>query len=315
MNRLPSLSALLAFEATARHLSFTLAATELNVTQGAISQRIKTLEDVLRQPLFVREGNTLRLTDAALDYLTAVRHVIRDIRGATDRAVNRQRGDVLTIGCLGTFALNCLIPRLGEFQRTHPEIEIRLRTPVPFENSPIGHYDVAFLYGFAARWPGLRAERLGSEELFPVCSPSILGGPRGVSDLASLARQVVIRTSSSLVPQDEWPLWLEQAGLPGLAFAGEINFDFLYPSYQAAIAGLGIAMGRSVLVARDIAAGRLVEPFSMRLRSSLAFHLVAPPDRAELPKVQLFRDWVLGELRRDWTGVQRGSGRTGEAAG
>lgn len=294
------MSVLHAFEATARHLSFTRAATELNVTQGAISQRIKALEEILGQQLFIRESSSLRLTDAALDYLTVVRHVLRDIRGATERTVHRKRGDVLTIGCLGTFAFKCLIPRLGEFREMHPGIEVRLRTPVPFENFPIDHYDVSFQYGNSGRWPGLFAERMGDEKFFPVCSPSLLQGDRALTMLENLAKHTVIRTSSPLVLQDEWPLWLEQAGLPGLRFAAELNCDFLYPSYQAAIAGLGIAMGRTVLVARDIAAGRLVQPFSVQLKTPLAYHLVIAPDRADLPQVQIFRDWVLTSLRSEW---------------
>lgn len=309
MTRLPPLSALLAFEATARHLSFTRAATELNVTQGAISQRIKTLERLLRQQLFIREANTLRLTDAAVDYLAVVRHMLRDIRDATERAINRQRGDVLTIGCLGTFALKCLVPRLGEFRKSYPEIEIRLRTPVPFENFPIDYYDVSFQYGNSDRWPDMFSDRLGEEEFFPVCSPSLLRGEIALTSPKDLARHTVIRTSSPLIQQDEWPLWLEQAGLPGLAFAAELNCDFLFPSYEAAIEGLGIAMGRTVLVARDIATGRLVEPFSIRLRTPLAYHLVVAPDRAHLPQVKMFRDWTLTVLRSEWAPAEaRGDG-------
>ncbi|MCL4744243.1 MAG: LysR family transcriptional regulator [Burkholderiaceae bacterium] len=297
MRKLPSLSSLLAFEAAARHLSFTRAATELNVTQGAISQRIKTLEDLLGQLLFVRDGNALRMTDTGIEYLAAIRHVIRDIRSATDRTVNRQRGDVLTIGCLGTFALKCLLPCLGDFRRLYPEIEVRLRTPVPFESSPIHDYDVSIQHGFVARWPHMSAVKLEDEECFPVCSPLLLNGERGLSELSDLTRHTVIRTSSPLVPQDEWPLWLEQAGLPGLAFEAELSCDFLYPCYQAAIDGLGIAMGRTAVVRRDIAAGRLVEPFSIRMSSPLGYHLIVAPDRAELPKVKLFRSWALAALR------------------
>lgn len=299
MRRLPSLSTLIAFEAAARHLSFTRAATELNLSQGAISQRIKALEELLGQRLFIRDGSTLRVSEAGTEYLTAVRHLIRDIRGATERAVNRQRGDVLTIGALATFALKCLLPNLGDFRRRYPDIELRIRTPVPFENSPLDDYDLSFQYGSAPRWPQMIAMKLGDEELFPVCSPALLQADPGLTMLTDLSHHSVIRTSSPLVLDDEWPLWLEQAGVPNLVFAGELNCNFLYSSYRAAIEGLGIAMGRTALVRSDVAQGRLVEPFSIRLRSLLGYHIVVAPDRIDLPKIKLFHGWALANLKSE----------------
>lgn len=294
--RLPPLSSLLAFEAAARHLSFTRASFELNITQGAISQRIKLLEGLLGQTLFVRDGNAIRLTDAGATYLTSVRTAIRELIGATDRAISGQRGDVLTVGCLGSFALARLVPKLGEFRARFPAINLRLRTPVPFELASADDYDVSIEYGQPGRWPHKQAVQLGEDYLVPVCSPDLLGRS-GFRTPADLARHTVIRTLSSLVLQDEWPLWLREAGVADLTFEAELTFDFLHPSYQAAMAGLGVAMGRVSLIGHEIGAGHLVEPFPLRLPSIAGYHLVVAPERAELPKVANFIAWATDALR------------------
>ncbi|WP_170149887.1 transcriptional regulator GcvA [Rhodoplanes roseus] len=296
LRRLPSMSGLRAFEATARHLSFTQAATELNLTQGAVSHQIKNLEDLLGLKLFVRDGNAIRLTEAGHEYLTSARAAITEVLVATDRAIDRQRGDVLTIACLGTFAIKSLIPNLGDFIRRHPTIGLRVRTLVPLIEMDPQDYDVSIQYGTGADWPGMVAHKIGAEELFPVCSPALLEAGRGLGSPKDLARHTVIRTASPLILRDDWPLWQEKAGVSGIAFASEITCDLLYPSYQAAIEGLGVAMGRSSVVRGDIARGRLVEPFSIRLPSALGYYVVTGVERAKLAKVQHFSEWALGQL-------------------
>jgi len=292
---LPSMSSLRAFEAAARHLSFTRAATELNITQGAISQRIKTLEDLLGTQLFLRDGNTISLTETGQEYLEPARAAITEVLVATDRAVGRQRGDVLTIGCLGTFALKCLIPNLKDFRARHPQIALRLRTLIPHDPQPVQHFDISIQYGLGD-WPGLVSHRLGAEEIFPVCSPDLAARGAGLRRPSDLAGVPIIRTASPLILRDDWPFWLEAAGVPGLAFSEEINCDLLYPSYQAAIEGLGVALGRTAVVAKDLKEGRLVEPFSIRLRSPLGYHVVTTPERARLEKVTIFMGWMLGRF-------------------
>ncbi|MDC7987138.1 transcriptional regulator GcvA, partial [Rhodoplanes sp. TEM] len=297
LRRLPSMSGLRAFEATARHLSFTQAATELNLTQGAVSHQIKNLEDMLGLKLFVRDGNAIRLTEAGQEYLTSARAVITELMVATDRAIDRQRGDVLTVACLGTFAIKSLIPNLADFIDRHPSIGLRVRTLVPLIEMDPQDYDVSIQYGTGADWPGMVAHKIGAEELFPVCAPSLLAAGRGLSSPKDLARCTVIRTASPLILRDDWPLWLEKAGVSGMSFAAEITCDLLYPSYQTAIEGLGVAMGRSSVVKGDIERGRLVEPFAIRLPSSLGYYVVTGAERAKLAKVKLFTDWALERLR------------------
>lgn len=296
LRRLPSMSALVALEATARHLSFTRAATELNLTQGAVSHQIKKLEDLLGLRLFTRDGNTIGLTEAGSEYLASARAVLTEALVATERAIDRQRGDVLTIACLGTFSIKCLLPHIGEFMRQHPTIGLQVRTLVPSTYMAPQDYDVSIQYGMGRDWPDLIARRITREELFPVCSPALLAENGGLRTPSDLARHRIIRTASPFILRDDWPLWQEEAGIGTISFAGEITCDLLYPSYQAAMEGLGVAMGRSAVVAADIAAGRLVEPFSVRLPSPLAYHLVMGEERAKLAKVQLFCDWALERL-------------------
>jgi LysR family glycine cleavage system transcriptional activator len=292
------MSSLRAFEATARHLSFTRAATELNLTQGAVSHQIRNLEEMLGLKLFTREGNIIRITDAGQEYLSSARIAITEMLVATDRAVDRQRGDILTIACLGTFSIKCLLPNLPDFVRQHPNIGLKVRTLVPSVPMAPSDYDVSIQYGAREDWPDLTALKIAHEELFPVCSPALLNGEPGLATLRDLAEHTIIRTSSPLILRDDWPLWLEKAGLGGITFAAEVTCDLLYPSYQAAIEGLGVAMGRSAVVAADIAAGRLVEPFRIRLPSALGYHLVMAEERARLAKVGIFCDWALEHLGR-----------------
>ncbi len=298
LRRLPSMSGLRAFEATARHLSFTHAATELNLTQGAVSHQIKNLETILGLKLFVRDGNLIRLTEAGQEYLASARAALTEVLIATDRAIDRQRGDVLTIACLGTFAIKTLIPNLHDFMQRNPQIGLRTRTVVPLIAIDPQDYDVSIQYGTDGDWPGMVAHKIGGEELFPVCSPRIIKSGKALATPKDLARHTIIRTASPLILRDDWPRWLEEAGVPGLEFSAEITCDLLYPSYQAAIEGLGVTMGRSAVVRGDIASGRLVEPFAVRLPSSLGYYVVTGVERAKLAKVQLFYEWAADRLAR-----------------
>ena len=301
---LPSLAALYAFEATARHLSFSKASIELNLTQGAISQRVRSLEEFLGRPLFVRESTSIRLTDTGNEYLRSARNVIAEVMVATDRAIGRHRNDELTIGCLGTFALKCLIPLLPSFRKKSPDIAVRLRTLVPFADQQHEDYDVSIRYG-RDDWPGMATWRINDEEVFPVCNPKLLRGPQALRTPEDLRHHTIIRTSSPLILRDDWPLWLEQAGVPQLTPTAEISCDLLYPSFQMAIEGMGVVIGRSAVVRSDLASGRLVEPFSIRLSSPLAYHIVAEEHRAKLPKVATFVEWLLSEFKRSMKEADR----------
>ncbi len=288
------MTSLRAFEAAARHLSFTRAATELNLTQTAISHQIRNLEELLGTKLFVRNGNAVTLTEVANGYLQSVRAALVEISVATDRAADRNDENVLTLQCLGTFAIKRLVPVLHLFQARYPSISLRLRTVQSFESNMPHDFDLAVWHG-SGEWPGVTVDKLGEEEVFPVCSPRLIAERGPLNSLPDLTHHTMIRTAS-LILRDEWPFWLETAGMRDLRAASELTCDYLITSMQAAVDGLGVVLGRSGVVGPDLASGRLIEPFSIRARSNFGYYLVTPLRAAKLRKAQLFRSWLLEQL-------------------
>ncbi|MBR0736537.1 transcriptional regulator GcvA [Bradyrhizobium liaoningense] len=289
--RLPSLNGLRAFEAAARHLSFTLAASELNVTQTAISHQIRRLEEELGIRLFVRQNRALALTPQARDYLPGVRAAFNDLRLATDRLLRKDDDRVLTVSTLASLAAKWLLPRLTDFQEQHPGIDVRITTSTSLVDFQRDDVDAAIRYG-RGQWPGLRADWLMADELFPVCSPSLLGGDKPLRRPEDLRNHPLLHTSNA--NSDDWRLWLTAAGLPSdIARQPGITFDMIFMTIQAAIDGIGVAMGRTSYVQDDIAKGRLVVPFKIALPADAGFYLVSPEGRRESPKLVAFRDWML----------------------
>ncbi|MEY9750424.1 LysR family glycine cleavage system transcriptional activator [Bradyrhizobium japonicum] len=289
--RLPSLNGLRAFEAAARHLSFTLAASELNVTQTAISHQIRRLEEELGIRLFVRQNRALALTPEARDYLPGVRAAFNDLRLATDRLLRKDDDKVLTVSTLASLAAKWLLPRLTDFQEQHPGIDVRITTSTSLVDFQRDNVDAAIRYG-RGQWPGLRADWLMADELFPVCSPSLLRGDKPLRQPEDLKGYPLLHTSNA--NSDDWRLWLTAAGLPGdIARQPGITFDMIFMTIQAAIDGIGVAMGRTSYVQDDIAKGRLVVPFKIALPADAGFYLVAPEGRREAPKLLAFREWMI----------------------
>jgi LysR family glycine cleavage system transcriptional activator len=289
-SRLPSLNGLRAFEAAARHLSFTRAAAELNVTQTAISHQIRRLEEQLGLRLFVRRQRNLLLTREAQQYLPAVRAAFTDLRLATDRLLRADGKMVLTVSCLPSLAAKWLVPRLAGFQAGHPDIEVRIATSTNLADFRREEADLAIRYG-NGRWPGLRADWLMAEDVFPVCSPALLAGDRPLGQPQDLVHHRLLHVN--LYP-DEWRLWLTAAGLPSEFAAGPgLTFDLGLMALQAAIDGLGVALGRTPFVEADIAAGRLAAPFNLVLPSKAGFYVVMPERTADTPKIAQFRDWLI----------------------
>jgi LysR family glycine cleavage system transcriptional activator len=286
---LPSLNGLRAFEAAARHLSFTRAAAELNVTQTAISHQIRRLEEQLGLRLFVRKARALALTRAAGDYLPAIRTAFDDLRRATARLQRPERDGLLTVSTTASLAAKWLVTRVASFQEAHPGIEVRITTSthlVDFQGEAV---DMAVRYG-RGNWPGLRTQWLMAEEFFPVCSPALMRGPKALRRPEDLAHHALLHGT---VGREDWQLWLTAAGLPvSLALRRGLSFDQAFMALQAAMDGLGVALGRSSLVAADIAAGRLVVPFETVLPSDAGYYIVAPEETADTAKIALFRDWL-----------------------
>ncbi|GEC58794.1 LysR family glycine cleavage system transcriptional activator [Bradyrhizobium japonicum] len=289
-SRLPSLNGLRAFEAAARHMSFTLAASELNVTQTAISHQIRRLEEELGVRLFIRQNRSLSLTPEATEYLPGVRAAFNDLRLAADRLLRRDDDHVLTVSTLASLAAKWLLPRLSAFQEAHSGIDVRITTSTSLVDFQRDKVDAAIRYG-RGQWAGLRADWLMADELFPVCSPSLLQGTKPLKCPEDLRDHTLLHTSNA--NSDDWRLWLTAAGLPtDISKQPGVTFDLLFVTIQAAIDGIGIAMGRTSYVQDDIAKGRLVVPFKIALPADAGFYLVSPQGRADTPKLSAFRSWL-----------------------
>ena len=293
--RLPSLNGLRAFEAAARHLSFTSAASELNVTQTAISHQIRRLEEELGVRLFLRQNRALALTPEAREYLPGIRAAFNDLRLATDRLLRRDDDHVLTISTLASLAAKWLLPRLAAFQEAHPGIDVRITTSTSLVDFRSGDVDAAIRYG-RGHWAGLRADWLMADELFPVCSPALVTGDKPLRCPQDLAHQTLLHSSGGY--DDDWRLWLPAAGLPSdISKLPGLTFDLILLTVQAAIDGAGVAMGRTSYVEADIAKGRLVVPFEIALPADAGFYLVSPQTGAEKPKLAAFRHWLLASVQ------------------
>lgn len=286
---LPSLNALQMFEAAARHLSFTLAARELNVTQTAVSHQIRRLEEQLGVALFVRRNRALALTREAEDYAPAIRSAFEDMRQATGRLRRFRPDNVLTVSTTMSLAAKWLVPRLGGFQEANPGIEVRISTSMRLVDFRAEAIDVAIRFGHGG-WPGLRADWLMAEDIFPVCSPALLPSLRTPADLA---HHTLLHVDTR---RDEWQLWLTAAGATAaLAARPSLTFDQRLMALQAAMDGLGVALGYERIMEADLAAGRLVAPFTgVRYSEQPAgYYIVAPKETADMPKIARFRDWLM----------------------
>jgi LysR family glycine cleavage system transcriptional activator len=301
VTRLPSLNALRAFEAAARHLSFTRAAAELNVTQTAISHQIRGLEERLGVQLFRRLPRGLLLTEEAQRYAPALRAAFEQIATATEELSASGSGGVLTLSTVPSFAAKWLVPRLGRFRAAHPEIDLRISASLRAVDFAREDFDAAIRMG-RGNYPGLRVDALFGEVMFPVCSPRLLAGPKPLSRPEDLRHHVLLHdvdasiSAFAALPQ-AWRLWLERAGVQGIDVQRGPVFEDSAMLLDAAAEGQGVALGRSALVAADLAAGRLVKPFDISLPFALTHYLVCPEATADRPKIAAFRAWLLAEAR------------------
>ena len=220
--RLPPLNAIRAFEAAARHLSFTRAAEELNVTQAAISHQIKGLEDVLGIPLFRRLNRALMLTEAGQTYLPPLREALDQIADATARLKTADSGGALTISTLASFAAKWLVPRLPRFQERHPEIDVLISTTAQMVDFAQQDVDAAIRFGRGG-WEGVRADRLLTEDIFPVCAPSLLEGSKPLLKPDDLSGFTLLHDDFLY----GWTMWLQAVGAQGVDAARGTRFtDF-----------------------------------------------------------------------------------------
>ena len=293
--RLPPLNALRTFEAAARHLSFTRAAEELNVTQAAVSHQMKGLEDWLGLPLFQRLNRRLVLTPEGQQYLISVRVAFDELDAGTQRLLDGDRQVGLTVSVIPSFAARWLVPRLGRFRKAHPRIDLRLAATLQTVDFARDNVDMSIRYG-SGRYPDLHTTFLMQEEYFPVCSPTLLDGEHPLRGPADLAHHTLLHDEHwPGEPNPEWRDWLRAAAVAGVRWDRGPVFQDASMMIQAAIAGQGVALGRTPLVADDLAAGRLVKPFGLALPAGYAYWIVCPKRAADKPKIQAFRDWLLIE--------------------
>jgi LysR family transcriptional regulator, glycine cleavage system transcriptional activator len=263
------------------------------VTQTAISHQIRRLEEQLGTRLFVRRNRALALTRAAESYLPAVRSAFEDLRQATARLRRPERDGLLVVTTMASLAAKWLVSRVAGFQEAHPEIEVRISTSTHLVDFTREAVDMGVRFGHG-EWPGLRADWLMAEDIFPVCSPALLAGEHPLRKPEDLEHHTLLHAT---VSREDWQLWLTAAGLPAdLAKRRGLTFDQSFMAYQAAIEGLGVALGRSRFVEGDLAAGRLVMPFDVVLPAQAGFYVVAPAETADAPKIKLFRDWLIASV-------------------
>ena len=292
--RLPPLNALKAFEAAARHESFTRAAEELCVTQGAVSHQVKALEAELAIKLFNRERQRLLITEAGRDYLAVIRDALDRIAAGTERLIQRQGTGVLTVSTSPDFAAKWLVHRLGHFAEAHPEIDLRVSGTLHHVDFAREEVDLAVRHG-DGNWPGLDAVRLSAEELFAVCSPKLRSGRRRLDKPADILKFPLIHLDN----RADWANWLQAAGIDDAAVIHGPVLNRASMVIDAAMNGQGIALARTTLVAWDVINGRLVRPFPESLRLSKLYWIVCPKATATLPKITTFREWLLAEASSD----------------
>ena len=290
LRRIPPLNALKSFEAAARHLSFTKAADELFVTQAAISHQIKTLEEFLGMPLFRRLNRSLMLTDEGQILFPAMSEALDLIMVTTDRLHRHQQVGMLNIATMDSLAANWLVPRLGRFRRAYPDIDVRVSTSDELIDYARVGIDLGIRYG-RGDWPGVHVTHLMTEEIFPVCSPKILGGEHKLNTPDDLQNFTLLHDDM----REDWRMWLMAVGATKVDPLRGPGFMHSNLVYQAAVFGEGVALGRSVLVADELEQGRLVKVLDFSLPANYAYWIVSPIAAAEHPKVKLLRDWLLAE--------------------
>lgn len=300
--RLAHLNALRAFEATARLGSFVAAAAELAVTPAAVGQQVRSLEDYFGVALFERRGKALVLTQAARGVLPDVQDAFDRLASASNRLRDARLGSVLTVSMPPSFAAKWLIPRLERFRVAQPEVDLRLDTTDRLVDLPREGVALAIRYG-TGRYPGLTSVPLLSEAVFPVCSPLLLTRVRKVRRADDLRHFKLIHdtTLEAHASFPTWATWLKSAGARGVDPRRGLRIGSSIMALQAAIDGQGIALGRSVIAANDLAEGRLVRPLAAAFPTNYAYYLVQPRDTALAAPANAFAAWLrqeAGEFER-----------------
>ena len=284
MRKLPSLNGIRAFEAAARAESFAKAAGELSVTPAAVSRMVQLLEQRLGVPLFERKANRLTLTEAGRAYRGGLTPILDQLAGLTAQVTAMAGSRVLTIGVGPTFATRWLIPRLADFQKQAPEVEVRFATggaTLPYNDD----WTCGIRLG-DGNWPGFTAEQMFAADLRPVCAPAIAKRLKTPDDLRNATLLRVAHAS------DEWPRWFKAVELSKIRANGP-EFEYYGQALQAAADGVGVAMGISPYVDDDVKAGRLVAPFAQSVSKGEHWYLIYRDARKDEAAFCAFRAWIM----------------------
>jgi LysR family glycine cleavage system transcriptional activator len=294
---MPPLNSLKAFEAAARHLSFTRAALELNVTQAAISHQVKALEETLGLALFRRVNRSLLLTDEGQALYPDLGNAFDTIARAVARLYERDQAGVLNLSTLDSIAASWLVPKIGKFRALHPDIDVRISTTDEVVDFTSGGFDMALRYG-SGPYPGMEKVLLMNETLFPVLSPALLEKFGPLDSPEDLARFPLLHDDM----RDDWGVWMEVARVSNIDVSRGPSFSHSYLVQQAAVASQGVALGRSVLIVDDLASGLLIKPFQIDLKAHHAYSAIYPKTNAKRPKIVAFRDWLISEAHETLAG-------------
>ncbi len=298
LRHIPGLQSLKAFDASARHLNFTRAAAELNVTPAAVSHQIKELEEAIGVPLFQRTSRHMQLTRQGQVLKPAIADALEGITRALQKLRQVENPTQVRVTVSPSLAAKWLVPRLDRFLESVPGADVRIDVssePLDFDREDI---DVAIRFG-DGNYPGLVVEKLFHDTLFPVCSPELLKGAKKLREPKDLLQFTLIHldweAQGAVWPN--WRMWMLAAGVKDFNDTRGLHFSQTSLALQAAIDGNGVALGDSTRVGDDLASGRLVKPFELSLRSpaQFAYHLITRRDTAERPMTKAFRNWIIAE--------------------
>jgi len=280
------LNALRAFEQVAAHLSFTDAAEALGVTTAAISSHIKSLEEFLETPLFIRHSRSVRLTPQGARLLPGVQRGMSELSRAVDQLRQDRTSGLLNITLLGSFLQKWLLPRLGDFYQKHPEVDLRFNASRELIDFMSTDFHAAVRYG-RGDWPQTQSEKMLDDWVFPVASPALVAKVGRIETIGDFSKYPLLHSSS-----EPWVDWMRRVGGDTTKLERGPVLDDSASVLTAAEQGHGLALARWSLVAGDLAAGRLVRPSAQSVRQQHSYYFVAPPQNFDLPKVRRFRDWL-----------------------
>jgi LysR family glycine cleavage system transcriptional activator len=288
------LNALRAFSVAVRFDTFTAAANHMGVSQVAISRQISLLERHIGVKLFERGPRSVTLTASGRAFGHEIADLFHELEDVTDRLLSREREHTVTLRVYPTFAHHWLLPRMASFRAKHPEDRIRMETKIERLDFRGTHLDLAVHLGHGS-WQGARSRKLFDDTADLVCSPEYAARHDGFRSSSSLSKALLLK---SRYRSAVWADWAAHSGL-ALDRAREVTYDSSVLAYSAALQGHGLAMGQMTLLAEDLAAGRLVRPFSQTIHTGMAYFVVWPSDRSVLTKTRHLVDWMLTETGND----------------